>query len=524
MQEIYGKEAAGDPHSRLVVETTSGRVRGRTENGADVFKAIPYAASTAGSNRFLPPQAVQPWAGVRDAFEFGSSAPQGPVARGLTYWYRRIEPVSEDCLTLNVFTLAAGRAACKPVMVWMHGGGWWTFSGTAPAYHGSSLARLGDVVVVTVTHRLNLFGHLKLDDADPRFADSGNAGVLDMVAALQWVRDNVAAFGGDPANVTIFGQSGGGGKVSALMAAPPAKGLFHKVIAQSCSGSLHVTGQAEAAAMAHRLAGQLGLPRLSGEALQALPMDRLVAAFVAAPLPYRPILDGRTFTRNPFDPDAPPMSRDIPFMAGNTASETRLKMASDPRNFSLEPDEVQRRTARFLQIDPVEAGRIMEAYRDADPRASVSDLLGAISTDYAYIRNTRRAALLQAAAGRAPVYTYLFNWRTPALEGLLQSPHSVEVPFVFGTPHEAVDTVGISPDHATLTKMMIATWSAFAYTGDPNNSTLPQWPRYDGKDRSTMVLDVKSRLESDPGGKARAAIEHLPFYEYSMPQNYAKPA
>ncbi len=423
-----------------------------------------------------------------------------------------------------MFTPTASTATRKPVMVWMHGGGWGAFGNTAPVYHGSHLATHGDVVVVSVTHRINLFGYLKLDDTHERFADSGSAGVLDMAAALRWVQDNIAAFGGDPGNVTIFGQSGGGGKVSALMATPAAKGLFHKAVAQSCSGSLHLAGEEEAAAMAHGLARQLELPRLTGEALQALPMERLVAAFAAPPRAFRPVLDGRTFTRNPFDPDAPPTSLDIPFMAGNTASETRMKMASDLRNFSLETDEVRRRTARFLQVDAPEAARIMDAYKAADPRASASDLLAAITSDYAYVRNTMREAQLQAAAGKAPVYAYLFNWRTPVCDGLLRSPHAIELPFLFGTPHEAVDVTGpSSPDHAALTKMMIATWSAFAHTGDPNNPTVPEWPRYGG-DRATMLLDVRSAVERDPGSEARAALDHLPFYEYRMPMNYAGPA
>jgi para-nitrobenzyl esterase len=494
----------------VIVETTHGKVRGRKVDGAQVFRGIPYAASTAGPNRFLPPQPVVPWPGVRDAFEFGQTAPQ-PFLRHPN----RGPAVGEDCLFLNVITPSANPAARRPVMVWLHGGGWIAGSGSSPGYQGRALASQGDVVLVTINHRLNLFGFLKLDDTDPRFADSGNTGVLDMVAALKWVRDNAAAFGGDPNNVTIFGQSGGGSKVSALMAMPAAHGLFHKAIAQSCSGSVRITEQEEAAELARNLARQLGLARASGAALQALPMERLIAARAAEPRIYRPVLDGRTFTRHPFDPDAPAISTAIPFMAGNAATETTLIMGVDRSNFSLDLAEVRQRVARFLNVDAVEANRIIAAYKAAEPNASPSGLMASITTDYMYIRNTRREALLQSAANRAPVFAYVFDWRTPAMDGLLQAPHAVEVPYIFGTSTTA------GPDTAPLTKVMIATWSSFARTGDPNNPSIPHWPRYDARDRSTMVLNVVSKVERDPGGQARASLDRLPYYEYTMPVNFA---
>lgn len=505
----------------MILETTHGKVRGLTLQGVHCFKGIPYAASTAGVNRFLPPQPVVPWAGVREATEFGNSAPQAHVPHDLLYWYGQIRPIDEDCLTLNVFTPAAEPTARKPVMVWLHGGGWWAFSGTAPALQGHRLARRGDVVVVTLNHRLNLFGHLALDDSDARFADAGNAGVLDMVAALRWVQDNVAAFGGDPANVTLFGHSGGAGKVCALMATAAAHGLFHKAIAQSGSGCLRVATQGEAAELAQGLARQLGLARPTGEALQALPLGQLVAAYEAASRPYRPVLDGRTFTRHPFDPDAPALSVHVAFMAGNASAETRLKMASDMQNFALDATQVERRVARFLRLELPEARRIIEAYRSADPAASPSDLLAAISTDYTYIRNTRRAALLQCAAGTAPVYAFQFDWRTAVCGGALRSPHGVEIPFIFGTADEAREMLGTDPHHVPLTAMMLATWSAFAHTGNPNNPTLPHWPCFDATRRSTMVLDIDSHVEPDPGGEARSALDALPYYDYHMPMNFA---
>jgi para-nitrobenzyl esterase len=502
----------------VIVETTLGKMRGTAAAGFEVFKGIPYAASTAGSNRFLPPQPATPWTGVRDALNFGHSAPQPPYHAPERAAFAAIEAISEDCLTLNVFTPATGHRFGRPVMVWLHGGGWWVGAGSAPALDGSNLARHGDVVVVTINHRLSILGHMPLADRDERFADSGNAGILDMIAALRWVRANAGAFGGNPDNVTIFGQSGGGAKVCALMATPAAQGLFHRAIAQSCSGSLRIVGPEEAARLAHSVATQLGMASFSGEQLQAVPLEKLTAMMRGT---FRPILDGRTFTRHPFDPDAPPTAAGIPFMAGNVATETRIQLASaDIGNFSLDMREVQRRLARFLRIDDAETARILEAYRTADPNATPGDLLGAVTTDYHYIRNTRRAATLQSV--HAPAYSYLFTRRTPVMNGILRSPHESEVAFIFGTTAAAAHMVGTGADIAPLTRIMIATWSSFARTGNPNNRALPQWPRHDATNGYSMLLNMPCTVAADPGGTARAVLDHLPYFEYNMPGNYTR--
>ncbi|MGI4795543.1 MAG: carboxylesterase family protein, partial [Janthinobacterium lividum] len=363
-------------------------------------------------------------------------------------------------------------------------------------------------------------GYIKLDDPDERFTQSGNVGVLDIIEALKWVRDNIAAFGGDPANVTIFGQSGGGAKVSAMLACPAARGLFHKAIAESCSGSLRLASQEEAAANAHVLARKLELERPTAAALQAVPTEKLIPLLKGMPPVFRPVLDGITFSANPFDPTAPAGAISIPTMFGNAATETTLYMAANMANFLLDAAEVARRIGRYLKTDEGATKRIVDAYRDAMPDATPSTIMAAVTTDYTYRRGTTREAILQASVASAPVYTYVFDWRTPVRDGLLQSPHTLEVPFVFGTALAAVNLVSTGPHISPLTKMMVATWSAFAHRGDPSNPLLPDWQRFSAESSKTMLLSLESKLASNPDGERRKALDGLPLFEYSMPVNY----
>lgn len=524
-----------------VVETTHGKVQGTTKNGVYTFKGIRYGETTGGSNRFLPPIAVTPWAGVKDAVVYGNSAPQleVPLDRN-SGWVNRIQRMSEDCLFLNVFTpgLSTGR---RPVMVWLHGGLWADGSGDSPGFNGKYLAHDGDVVLVSINHRLNVFGYLQLESNDPRFSDSANVGVLDMVQALTWVRDNIAQFGGDPNNVTIFGQSGGAAKVAALMGMPASKGLFHKAIIESCSGGIRIDTISSAAEKTHTVLTRLGMHGASASALQSVPMEDLLAVFntMGTPGPrstayndprydrlaqykvvpdpvFRPVLNHISFFAHPFDPVASPLSANIPLLMGNANTEMTLFMAPNQHNFSLSATELQMRLARFFKIDTAETVDLINKYRTVYPSATPTDLMITMTTDYCYKRNTMRAEDLQSM--QAPVYGYVFDWAIPT--GELRSPHTIEIPFAFGTTAAASDMIGTGPDLPQLVRQTMGAWVAFARTGDPNNSALPHWPRYDPNQRLTMMLDLSSHVLSDPGVNARQAFNSFPYYDFSMPRSF----
>ncbi len=493
-----------------IVETSFGKLRGEVREGIHVFKGVAYGASTAGRNRFMPPQPVPAWAGVRDALAFGPTSPQ-PQIRDvpLFRWYHPQVNGSEDCLTLNVYTPGVrghdAGSGKRPVMVWLHGGGFSFGGSTADVFEGSNLARFGDVVVVTVTHRLNLFGFWYLSEQCPELADSGNAGMLDVVAALRWVRDNIASFGGDPGNVTVFGQSGGTGKISTLMAMPAARGLFHKAILQSgCALVLRTPEQA--ARHAHGVLSHLQYSGNILDALQKAPIEQLQAAARAGGFRFGAVVDARALPRQPFEPDATPVSADVSVIIGSAAEEaTYFYRKALDRLPAHSMDDARRRVMQRLHCEVGEADRLIEAYRDSHPAATLTHIATIIESDYLY----RLKCLLFAerkARQAAPVHMYLLAWQTPAMAGLYGAPHTMCPPLVFRNMHVAADLLGVGAATQALSNRMSSAWVAFAHTGKPDGAGLPPWPAYRLPQRATMVFDTDCAVVNDPLSNDRIAI------------------
>lgn len=515
--------------SSVIIETPLGRLRGQSVEGVASFKGVPYAASTAGANRFRPPVALSPWTGEKEAIAFGASAPQvsGPSPAEFA-WYWSSVPASEDNLSLSVYTPGVNDGRRRPILVWLHGGAFAIGAGTSPGFDGSHLAKSQDVVVVSINHRLNLFGSLFTgENQDQLSPESGNLSVLDQIAALKWVRDNAAAIGGDANNVTIFGQSGGAAKVAVLLGTQKAKGLFHRAVIQSASGAWRLATPESAARSAHTLLAEFDLTVKDAAKLRDVPVEKLLAALgkVAAKngvADFRPTLDNVVFNQHPFDPAASDISADIPLLIGNTAQEATFFLAGDPKNFSLSAEQVHNRVKRFIGLDDSGTGRLIAAYRETHAEVSPSEALIAIAGDYNYVLPTLLVADRKAAQKRAPVYTYRFDWKSPARDGVLGSPHTAEVPFIFGTLDEAATLIKGSPDRFEVRDRIGEIWSNFARTGRPHTSVIADWKPYQGEERATALIGAGWRIVNDPARTARAAFAGQPPYEYSRPVTFVR--
>ena len=491
---------------RPIVETTHGRVRGEWRQSVAVFKGIPYGASTAGGGRFRRPTETEPWTGIRDALELGHRSPQFQNAVVPEFGIMNLtEPSGEDCLCLNIWTAALGDDERRPVMVWLHGGAYMAGSGGWTCYDGTRLAARHGAVLVTLNHRLNVFGYLHLAElGQPRFAEASNLGMLDIVLALEWVQRNIERFGGDPDSVTVFGQSGGASKVSTLLAMPAARGLFHKAIVQSGS---QVTGLShdEARDTAQRYLDTLGLSTKTAERILSLPYDELRDAIPKGRFALAPLVDGTTLPAHPFDPVASAVAANVPLLIGSTETEVTWDTATqyDP----LEGADLVRQVSRKLGCSAPAAASLIDVYRRRRPHADGLDLYFMIATDAsAFRRGPDIQAERRAALAAAPVFKYYFEWYSPVRQGRLRAMHTMDIPFVFDNLELARSLTGDPAPAQPLADRMAAAWVAFARSGDPNHAALPRWPAFDAEHESTMVLNRECRVVEHLHAEERAAL------------------
>ena len=482
-----------------VVQTGAGKVAGYSDDGVYIFKGIPYAEA----ERFMPPVNPKAWDGVRSSRSYGPVCPQAKR----TGWYSDDQAFAfawddgyedENCLVVNVWTSSLSNGKKRPVMVWLHGGGYSAGSGQElPSYDGAALCKKGDVVVVSLNHRLNVLGFLDLSAFGDKYAQSGNLGLLDLVAALQWVNQNIAYFGGDPSNVTIFGQSGGGGKVSTLLATPAAEGLFHKAIVQS--GSMLQTMEAKySRRIGVTTIEELGISPSKIDDIQKIPYEQLLDAGNKAVATIRaeadregqasfifgwaPTVDGAVLPAQPFFPNAPEQARNIPMLIGSTLHEFCMSAYMPAlRNITMEQAK-ENLQGRFG--DKTED--FIKAFAEAYPGYKPQDM---IDVDLIFRPGVVEQARIKYEQHGAPVYMYMFSWESPVLDGILRSTHCMELPFVFDNIARCRTMTGGTKSAYALADKMSSAWLSFAKTGNPNVPSLPQWEPYSAEQGAIMFFD-----------------------------------
>lgn len=511
-----------------IVETKAGKLTGAAEEGLFIFRGVRYAAPPVGPRRWLPPQPVPRWTGVVPARQFGPAAPQ-PTSHPIELVRQLVhvpQPQNEDCLFLNVWTPGLDDAK-RPVLVWIHGGGWQHGAGSQPNYDGATLARNGDVVVVTINFRLGALGFLNLNEVTGgRIPSTGNEGSLDQVAALAWVQDNIASFGGDPANVTILGQSSGSVHCAFLLASPLARGLFRRAVLQSSAA--HTAHTVESAARVARLLLEcLELNPKDVDAIRAVGCDRLVdttyplinAMLADDPtlgiMHYHPVIDGTALTAMPIEAIRSGASKDVSLLAGTNLDEQRISLAADePAIAAARPipqvmDEGQLREMVVLVPDDWRQD-LLDTYRASLQKrgqaAGDADVLLALASDRVLRLPTIR--LLEAKRSHdVPGHGYLFTWESPALGGVLRACHALEMGFLFGTYDDTF--CGSGPDADRLSRTIQDAWVSFARTGDPSCGSVGHWPSY-GEKRETMILAATPHLVDAPYEDERLAWEGIP--------------
>ena len=501
--------------STVLAFTSYGRVRGTRDDGVLAFRGVPYGASTGAGRRFLPPVPAEGWSGVRDTTNYGPAAPQARNRLRPQALLEALGPaetlddgMSEDCLVLNVWTPALDDGGRRPILVWIHGGGYYAGSGASRQTSGKSLAQRGDVVVVTLNHRLGVLGYLRLEHLlGQEYAAAGVAGQLDLVLALEWVRDNASAFGGDAHNVTIFGCSGGGDKVSHLLAMPAAAGLFQKAVIQSGPGVRSRTPE-QGSDLTARLLHALELDESRANQLLNLPAEQLIVAqtrlvqpgaAMLGDLQVGPVLTPELLPSHPFDPQAASSAASVPLIIGTNQDEMALTLGLDDHVAALDDSGAQAWVVRALGE---RAAELFPVYRSQAPEVPAGDLLIRVLSDYMRTRSIRLAER-KLSGGPGPVFMYQFCYQTPVAHGRLKACHGLEVPFVFDNVADAPMT-GDDPDRLMLAQLMSAAWIAFARSGRPETD-LCTWPVYDLERRTTVQFNTRSRVADDPGGVQRRA-------------------